>query len=60
LRWAIERGFAIKPKSKSVKKLKDYFDILDFSLTPEEMEAISKLNINHSYIKPPIDIIFNY
>lgn len=44
LRWAIQRGFSVIPRSKSIIHLKENLDIFDFSLTNEEMESINKMN----------------
>jgi len=37
-------GFAVIPGSKNVDHIKDNFDILDFTLTDEEMAEIAKLD----------------
>ncbi len=50
LRWNIERGCIPLPKSKNIKRLKENFDIFDFSLNREEVQAISSLNENHQFL----------
>ena len=50
LRWNIERGCIPLPKTKSIKRLKENFDVFDFQLTPEEVESISALNTNYQYL----------
>ena len=43
LRWLIQRGIPIIPKSIHKKRMKENIDILNFELTKEEMEDINKL-----------------
>lgn len=43
LRWHIQEGNIIFPKTTNPKHMKDNFDIFDFELTDEEMNAIRKL-----------------
>ena len=42
-------GFAVIPGSKNVDHIKDNLDILDFTLTEEEMNEISKLDKDQRY-----------
>lgn len=49
LRWHIQMGFIVIPGSKNVEHIKDNLDILDFKLTTEEMNEISKINKNIRY-----------
>ena len=44
LRWHTQMGFAVIPGSKNVDHIKDNLDILDFTLTDEEMSEIAKLD----------------
>ena len=44
LRWHTQMGFAVIPGSKNVDHIRDNLDILDFTLTIEEMEEIAKLD----------------
>lgn len=53
LRWNIQRGVVVIPKSIHKERIRENFDIWDFSLTDREMEDISTLDIG----KP---LIFNY
>jgi len=46
LRWHIERGDIIFPKSVTPSRIKENIDIFDFELTGEDVEAISALNRN--------------
>ncbi len=46
LRWHIERGDIVFPKSVTPARIKENFDIFDFELSGEDVEAISALNRN--------------
>lgn len=49
LRWHTQMGFVVIPGSKNVDHIKDNFDIMDFSLTEEEMAEIAGLNKDERY-----------
>lgn len=44
LRWHIQLGNVVIPKTVNPKRMAENLDIFDFSLTPEQMETIAKLN----------------
>ena len=44
LRWHIQAGTIIFPKSTNPEHIRDNFDIFDFELTEEEMDAVRKLD----------------
>ena len=44
LRWHIERGDIVFPKSVTPARIRENIDIFDFELSGEEVEAISALN----------------
>jgi len=46
LRWHIERGDIIFPKSVTASRIRENFAIFDFELSGEDVEAISALNKN--------------
>jgi 2,5-diketo-D-gluconate reductase A len=46
LRWHIERGNIIFPKSVTAARIRENADIFDFELAPDDVEAISALNRN--------------
>lgn len=52
LRWNVQRGCSIIPKSSKLHRLKENLAIFDFSLTDEEMQAISALNANRRFNDP--------
>ena len=49
LRWHIQMGFVVIPGSKNIEHIKDNLDILDFTLTENEMAEIAKLDKNMRY-----------
>lgn len=50
LRWNVQRGVIVLPKSVHAERIRENFDIWDFVLTSEEMEKISTLDLGHSQI----------
>lgn len=52
LRWGIQRGTAVIPKSSRVGRLRENLDIFDFELSDQEMRAISALNRNRRFNDP--------
>lgn len=48
LRWLIQRGVAVIPKSVTPKRIVQNFEIFDFELTEEEMTMIEGLNQNRN------------
>lgn len=50
LRWNVQRGVVVIPKSVHRSRMEQNFDIWDFKLTDEEMKSISSLDLGHSEI----------
>ncbi len=53
LRWHIERGDIIFPKSVTPARIRENFDIFGFELSGEDVEAISALNRNERFGPDP-------
>ncbi|XP_051886288.1 aldo-keto reductase family 1 member D1-like [Pristis pectinata] len=51
LRYQIQRKIVVIPKSFNSERIKQNFEIFDFSLTDEEMKAIDALNRNERYVE---------
>ncbi|XP_063052729.1 aldo-keto reductase family 1 member D1-like [Engraulis encrasicolus] len=51
LRFNVQRGVAVIPKSFTSQRIKDNFQIFDFSLTSEEMKQIEGLNKNIRFVE---------
>lgn len=50
LRWNVQRGVSIIPKSVHVERMEQNIDIWDFQLTDEEMDKIALKDLGHSEI----------
>ena len=50
LRWNIQRGVAVIPKSVHPQRMRENAEVWDFQLSREEMEAIEGLDTGHSEI----------
>ena len=50
LRWNIERGSIPCPKSNHYDRLVENLGAVDFTLSKEDVDRISSLNINYQYL----------
>jgi len=48
LRWLTQRGVVAIPKSVRRERMEENFQVFDFNLTPEDMDAIAKLDLGAS------------
>lgn len=48
LRWHIQRGIIVIPKSTHIERMKENIDVFDFRLADEDLAAISALDKNRS------------
>ena len=60
LRWHTQMGFVVIPGSKNVNHIRDNLDILDFTLTEEEMAEIAKLNKGKRYYTRTDEALASY
>jgi 2,5-diketo-D-gluconate reductase A len=60
LRWHVERGDVVFPKSMRRERMQENFEIFDFSLTPDEVEAISALDQGEAGRTGPNPNTFDY
>ena len=49
LRWAIQQGLCIIPKTSKEERLKENADLFDWELSNEEMERIDAFNMDKRY-----------
>jgi D-xylose reductase len=52
LRWAIQRGTSIVPKTTKSERLAENLKVFDFELSLDEMASISSLNQNRRFNDP--------
>ena len=50
LKWNVQRGVSILPKSVHQERIKQNFDIWNFTLSEEDMKKIDALDLKHSEI----------
>jgi 2,5-diketo-D-gluconate reductase A len=60
LRWHIQRGDVIFPKSTTPARIKENFEIFDFELEPEDIVAISALDRGEARRTGPNPDVFAY
>ena len=48
LRWNIQRGVAVIPKSTHIERMEENFHVFDFALSEDDMAAIAALDKNES------------
>ncbi len=54
LRWGLQRGTAVIPKTSKAERLKENLDVSGFVLTEGEMSEISSLNKNRRFNDPGV------
>jgi D-xylose reductase len=54
LRWAVQRGTAVLPKTTHPERLAENIALFDFELTADEMRAIAALDRNRRYNDPGV------
>ena len=59
LRWHIQAGYVVFPKSTNPVHIKENLDIFDFNLSNEEMEEIHKLDNKKRYVSLTKEYINN-
>lgn len=52
LRWAVQRGVTLVPKSSKEERIKQNIDVFDFEISEEDFKAISALNKNRRFNDP--------
>ena len=60
LRWHIQAGNVVIPGSKNPEHIRANFDLFDFELTAEEMQAIQKLNKDKRYYTSTPELLKSY
>ena len=60
LRWHIERGDVVFPKTSTPQRMRENFEIFDFELTDEEIEALTALDRGEAGRRGPHPDTFDY
>ena len=60
LRWSVQQGISVIPKSSKKDRIYSNAQIFDFSLTPEEMEALNALDRQQRTASIPEDLLGQY
>ena len=54
LRWGVQRGYSIIPKSSTPSRLEENIDVFDFAISDLDMEAIAGLDRNMRFNDPGV------
>ena len=52
IKWSLQRGLVVIPKSTNPERIKENFEAQNFGLSDEEMDKITALNKNERYVDP--------
>ncbi len=55
LRWNLQRGVVVIPKSVHEERIRENSDVFDFTLSEDDMKAIAAMDIGHSEIVDHFD-----
>ena len=55
LRWNLQRGVVVIPKSVHADRIRQNFEVFDFSLSRDDMEKIKAMDLGHSEIVDHFD-----
>ncbi len=54
LRWGLQRGYSVLPKSTKSERLSENLDVLGFELSADEMEAMAALDQGRRFNDPGV------
>lgn len=56
LRWAVQQGVPVLPKSSNPDRIQDNARLFDFSLSDADMDRLSSLDCDHKYCWDPSEV----
>lgn len=56
LRWAVQQGVPVLPKSSNPERIEENCRIFDFELSKADMERLSSLDCGHKYCWDPSEV----
>ena len=57
MKWALQRGTQIIPKSIKLERLQENLEVIDWDLTAEEMQKIDALDKGRRFNDPAVNIL---
>lgn len=57
LRWAVQQGIPVLPKSSNPDRIKDNARLFDFSLSDTDMDRLTALDCGHKYCWDPSEVV---
>ncbi|TNM93563.1 hypothetical protein fugu_001739 [Takifugu bimaculatus] len=57
LRWAVQQGVAVLPKSSNPDRIRENAEIFDFSISDSDMDRLSALECSHRYCWDPSQVV---
>ncbi len=54
LRWGVQRGTAVIPKTSRIERLRENIELFDFTLSSDEMQSISNLDRHQRFNDPGV------
>ncbi len=58
LRWAVQQGVPVIPKSSNPDRMKDNARLFDFTLSDTDMDRLSDLDCGHMYDHDPSEVVW--
>lgn len=57
LRWAVQQGVPVLPKSSNPDRIRGNAEIFDFSISDSDMAKLSALDCGHRYSWDPTQVV---